>query len=114
MAVLAGLHADQQQLSQQQIGGACLGASGNLGFYAYLTDATTAAANTNAGLQAAVDASVVHADESYAKDRVNLGITLGSDSGELSDARILSLTTTTGLVELTYADVSQSAGFPPE
>jgi hypothetical protein len=114
MAVLAGLNADAQQLSRQQIGGACLGASGNLGFYAFLTNATVAAANTNQGLQDAVTAAVCHADESYAKARVNLGIQLGSYSTELSDARVAPLTTTTELVGLTYASVSQSAAFPPE
>jgi len=114
MAVLAGLHADQQYLSRQQIGGACLGASGNLGFYAYLTNTTVASADTNTGLQVAVTASVTHADESYAKARVNRGIQLGSYSTELSDARIAPLMTTTELVGLTYATTTQSAGFPPE
>src|SRR6185369_346465 len=114
MAQLLGLHFDAQQLSQQQIGAACLGASGNLGFYNFLSNTTVASADTNAGLQAAVTASASHADESYAKPRVNLGITLGSYSTELSDARILGLTTTTELVGLTYASVTQSAGFPPE
>lgn len=114
MAVLAGLHIEQQQLSQQQIGAACLGASNNLGFYNFLTNSTVASANTNTGLQDAVTAAVVHADESYAKSRVNLAIELGEYSTELSDARILALTTTTELVGLTYASVSQSPTFAPE
>lgn len=115
MAVLAGLHVDQQYLSQQVIGSSCLGASGNLGFEAYLTNSTVASADTNAGLQTAVtNASGLHADEQYGKARANVGIQLGSYSGELSDARILSLTTTTELVALTYASTTQSVSYPPE
>jgi hypothetical protein len=115
MAVLATLHVDQQYLSKQVIGSSCLGASGNLGFEAYLTNTTVAAADTNSGLQTAVMAAAgLHADEQYGKARVNVGIQLGSYSGELSDARILGLTTTTELVGLTYASVSQSVSYPPE
>ena len=114
MAVLAGLHADAQQLSQAIIGSACNQAAENLGFYNFLTDTTVAAANTNQGLQDAVTAAVCHADESYAKARVNLAITLGLYSTELSDARILNLTTTTQLVQLTYATPGQNGSQPPE
>ena len=79
-----------------------------------LTDALVASSNTNTGLQDNVTAAAVHADESYAKARINLGIELGDMSGELSDARILGLTTTDGLVELTYAATSNAGCQPPE
>lgn len=48
--------------------------------------------------------------------RINLGIQLGSYSTELSDARVLGLTTGSGLVGLTYADPNTvpGAGYPPE
>lgn len=115
MAVLQGLHADQQYLSQQVIGSSCLGASGNLGFEAYLTNTTVASADTNSGLQDAItNASGLHADEQYGKSRANIGVQLGSYSGELSNSRILGLTTTTELVALTYASTSQSVSYPPE
>jgi hypothetical protein len=118
MAVLAGVHFDAQQLSAQYIGGACKGALAAYAAPPFLTDVTIAAADTNAGLQAAVTAAKAtrHADEQPMADRINLGITLGKYSGELSDARILSLTTGAGLVGLTYADpnVVPGAGYPPE
>lgn len=120
MAQLAGLHFDAQQLSEQYIGGAC---KGSLAAYAappFLTDVSIAAANTNAGLQTAVDtvaaAGTTHADQKFMADRINLGITLGLYSGELTDARINALTTGAGLVGLTYADplVVAGAAYPPE
>lgn len=118
MAVLAGLHFDAQQLSVQQIGGACKTAVAAYGYYPFLTDTTVAAANTNAGLQTAVTtaANLLHADNRFAAPRVNLGITLGLYSGELTDARILNLTTTAGLIGLTYADPLTVGGGsqPPE
>lgn len=118
MAVLGTLHFDQQQLSKQQIGGACKQAVAAYGYYPFLTNTTVAAADTNAGLQAAVTAaaSVLHADNRFAAPRVNLGIQLGLYSTELSDARILGLTTTAGLVALTYADSVNIGGGsqPPE
>jgi hypothetical protein len=48
--------------------------------------------------------------------RINLGLTLGLYSGELSNARILGLTTGAGLVGLTFADplTIPGANFPPE
>src|ERR1051326_5295118 len=118
MSQLAGLHFDQQQLSKQQIGAACKQAVAAYGYYPFLTDSSVAAADTNAGLQAAVTAAAAtrHADERPAAPRVNLGITLGKYSGELTDARIAPLTTTAGLVGLTYANSSTSGGGsqPPE
>lgn len=118
MAVLAGLHFDQQQLSKQQIGAACKQAIAAYGYYPFLTNTNVAAADTNAGLQLAVRtaASTRHADERYAAPRINLGITLGLYSGELSNARILGLTTTAGLVGLTYANPNTIGGGaqPPE
>jgi hypothetical protein len=49
-------------------------------------------------------------------DRVNLGLTLGLYSGEITDARVASLTTGAGLVGITAADpnVAQGANYPPE
>ena len=114
MAVLAGVHADAQQLSQFVIGAGCNQAAQNLGRYNFLTNATVAASNTNVALQAAVTAAVVHADESYAKTGINLSIQLGSYSGELSDARLAPLTTTTELVQLTYATAGQNGTVAPE
>jgi len=118
MAQLAGLHFDQQQLSKQQIGAACKQAVAAYGYYPFLTDTSIGNSNTNAALQLAVlaAASVRHADERYAAPRINLGITLGLYSGELSDARLASLTTTAGLIGLTYANPDTIGGGsqPPE
>lgn len=94
---------------------------GSLAAYAsnpFLTNTTIAAADTNAGLQAAVLAAAptLHADCRPMAKRINLGITLGLYSTELSDARILGLTTGAGLVGLTYANSSTipGANYPPE
>lgn len=118
MAVLAGLHFDQQQLSARQIGGSCKQAIGAYGYYPFLTNTTVGTSDTNQGLQDSVTlaASVRHADERFAAPRINLGITLGLYSGELSNARILGLTTTAGLVALTYADSTSigNGAQPPE
>lgn len=118
MAVLAGLHADQIALSRQQIGAACKQAVAAYGYYPFLTDVTVAASNTNDALQTAVltAASTRHADERFAAPRINLGITLGLYSTELSDARLAALTTTAGLIGLTYADPNTVGGGsqPPE
>ena len=118
MAQLQGLHADQIALSKQQIGGSCKGSLAAYASVPFLTDATIASADTNAGLQAAVSAAALtrHADERPMAPRINLGLTLGLYSGELSNARILSLTTGAGLVGLTAADPNVVAGaeYPPE
>lgn len=118
MAVLAGLHADAQQLSVAQIGAACKGSLAAYASNPFLTDSTIGSADTNAGLQSAVNAAALtlHADARPMAERINLGITLGGYSTELSDARVLSLTTGAGLVGLTYADpnVVPGAGYPPE
>jgi hypothetical protein len=118
MAVLAGLHADQIALSQQQIGAACKGSLAAYASNPFLTDVSIAAANTNAGLQTAVDvaALTLHADCRPMAARINLGLTLGLYSGELTNARINSLTTGAGLVGLTYSDplVVSGANYPPE
>lgn len=118
MAVLAGLHADQIALSQQQIGAACKQAVAAYGYYPFLTNTTVAASNTNTALQTAVltAAAGLHADNQYAAPRVNLGIQLGLYSGELTDARLSPLTTTAGLIGLTYADPLTVGGGsqPPE
>lgn len=68
-----------------------------------LTDATVAAADTNAGLQAAVTAAASHADVGSAADRINDAIQYGEESGELSDSNILGLTTIVGLLALLEA-----------
>jgi hypothetical protein len=118
MAQLAGLHADQIALSKQQIGGSCKGALAAYASNPFLTDASIVAADTNAGLQAAVvtAAGTLHAECRYMAPRINLGLTLGLYSGELSNARILSLTTGAGLVGLTAADPNVVAGaeYSPE
>lgn len=118
MAVLGTLHFEQQQLSEQQIGGACKTAVAAQGNYPFLTNTTVSNSNTNAALQTAVTdaANLLHADNRYAAPRVNRGITLGLYSGELSDVRIAAETTTTGLIDLTYADSSVVNGGaqPPE
>lgn len=118
MAQLAGLHIDQIFLSQQQIGGVCKGSLAAYGSNPFLTDVTIAAADTNAGLQTAVTtaATALHADCRPMAARINLGLTLGLYSGELSNARILGLTTGAGLVGLTYSpsDVITGAAYPPE
>ena len=118
MAQLAGLHADQIALSKQQIGAACKGSLAAYASNPFLTDALIAAANTNAGLQSAVDATALtlHADCRPMADRINLGLTLGLYSGEISDARVLALTTGDGLVGITAADPNVVAGanYPPE
>jgi hypothetical protein len=115
---LAGLHIDQVQLSQQQIGAACKQAVAAYGYEPLLTNTTVAAADSNSGLQTAVDtaAAGLHAEQRFFASRVNLGIQLGLYSGELSNARVLGLTTTTGLVALTYADSVAIGGgsAPPE
>lgn len=118
MAILAGLHADAQALSKQQIGAACKGSLAAYASVPFLTNTLIQNADTNAGLQAAVTvtAATRHADERPMADRINLGITLGLYSTELSDARINGLTTGAGLVGLTYADpdVVAGANYPPE
>lgn len=118
MAQLAGLHIDAQQLSKQQIGGACKGSLAAYASNPFLTDTTITNANTNAGLQTAVNAAAatLHADCRPMAPRINLGITLGLYSGELTDARINSLTTGAGLVGLTFADPLTVPGtdYPPE
>lgn len=118
MAALQTLHSDQRQLSEQQIGGSCKGALAAYASPPFLTDVSIAAAQTNSGLQSAVDtaAATMHADQRPMADRINLGITLGLYSTELSDARILSLATGAELVGQTWADSSVVAGaaFPPE
>lgn len=96
MAALATLHADEIALSFRE--GGTFRRAGSFGF---LTDTTVAAADTNQGLQDAVTNSVVHADIVAAKTRVNRTLTYGLASGEVSNARVLSLTTIEGLVGLT-------------
>jgi hypothetical protein len=118
MAVLATLHADQRQLSKHQIGGVCKGSLAAYASNPFLTDVSITAADTNAGLQGKVTtaAATLHADARALAARINLGLTLGLYSGELTDARILSLTTGAGLVGQTWADpnVIPGATYPPQ
>ena len=118
MAALLTLHSDQRQLSAQQIGAACKGSLAAYASNPFLTNTLITNANTNAGLQAAVLATsaTLHADCRPMAARINLGITLGLYSTELSDARINSLTTGAGLVGLTWADstVITGSNYPPE
>ncbi len=118
MAALQTLHADQRQLSLYQIGAACKGACNAYAAPAFLNDTTIAAANTNAGLQTAVNTAALglHADQRFMAARINRGITLGLYSTELSDSRINALTTEELLVGLTWApnDVISGIGYPPE
>jgi hypothetical protein len=115
---LAGTHIDAQQLSEQQIGSACKGSLAAYASNPFLTNTSITNADSNAGLQSAVTAAAqtLHADARPMAARINLGLTLGLYSGELSNARILGLTTGAGLVGLTYSDsaVVAGAGFPPE
>lgn len=96
MAALTTLHADEVALSLRE--GGTFRRAGSFGF---LTNATVAAADTNQGLQDAVTNSSVHADCLAAKNRVIRTIVYGGVTGEVSNARVLALTTIEGLVELT-------------
>lgn len=97
MAALATLHADEIALSYRE--GGTYRRAGSFGF---LTDTTVAAADTNQGLQDAVTNSSVQADSVPAKARVNRTLTYGLASGEVTDARVLGLTTVEELVGLTW------------
>jgi hypothetical protein len=66
-----------------------------------LTNTNVAAADTNQGLQDAVTAATCAADVAPSKPRIIRAIQMGSYDGTLSDANILSLTTTAGLLALT-------------
>lgn len=96
MAALTTLHADQVALSQR-LGGTYRIA----GDYSILTNTTVAAANTVAGLSDAAEAASVHADFVPAKTPILRAIDYGDYSDELTDARVLGLTTVEELVDLT-------------
>lgn len=115
MAVLAGLHFDQQQLSVI-IGGGLESACNNLGYYNAVTNTIIADSNTNAALQTAVTTAfdAQHADTRYVAPRTNLALTLGGYSGEFSDARLAACTTTSEAVGLTYAATSNAGAQMPE
>jgi hypothetical protein len=89
------LHADQIPLSRE-IGFNCREA----GEVVLLTDATVAAANTVAGLRAAINAAVVHAEYEPYRSRIIQAINRGEDSQEITDALVAPLTTVAGLVAL--------------
>lgn len=69
---------------------------------AFLTDATVAAADTKAGLKAAINATSVHADQEGWK----IMLTDAIDVSGLADSDILSLTTVAGLIALLPANTS--------
>lgn len=98
MAVLGTLHSDAIKFSQRIGGTLRRGAD-----FGYFTNTNVAAADTVAGLRTAVDAVAVHADIVPAKHRIHRAIDRGADSLELTDARILGLTTVEELAGLTYA-----------
>ena|SRR5262245_5160495 len=100
---MAVLHADQFPLSRKI--GSNLREAGET---TILTDATVTAADNVAGLNAAVDNAVVHAEYNAYKPRIKQAIARGADSQELTDPLILPLTTVAGLVALTDA-----VNFPP-
>lgn len=85
-------HADSINLSQQVL--TTINAAGGLSF---LTDTNVAAADTKAGLKAAIDAVKVHNDLEPIK--IQLKRALDFDSN-ITDANILSLTTVAGLAAL--------------
>lgn len=92
------LHADQLRLSTN-IGGSIYRA----GRISLLTDAGVAAADTLNGLDAFIDAQVVHADQFYYKDRVKDSYRKTAD---ITDAAVLNLTTVAGLYGLTQMGVN--------
>lgn len=102
------LHADQYNLSRSI--GYNINAAAN---YSFLTDASIAAGDTNAGLQTAVTAgaALAHADSQNAAPRINHAIQFGSYDTTLTDAAILSLTTVAGLRALTAADTTNASQF---
>lgn len=107
MAVLAGIHADAQEHSAR-----CGANARSAGEQSLLTDATVASADTNAGLQAAVLAASGHADVEPARYRINGAIDYMAQSGEWSDARVLSDTTITELIAQTYNDDTRREEMP--
>jgi hypothetical protein len=106
MAAPIGLHADAVPLNRL-VGDNLLSAS-DLGGAGFLTNTNVAAADTVTGLIAAVDNASAHADQRPSKARYDLAIALGTYDGSLTDARILSLTTVTGLIGLTSAQTTDS------
>lgn len=89
-------HTDEIALSIRE--GGTFRQSGDFGF---LSDATVTSADTVAGLTAAVNAAVVHADTAPARERITRTITVGAALTDLTDARVLNLTSIAGLVGLT-------------
>jgi len=75
--------------------------AGNLGL---LTDAEVAAADTNAGIQAAIRAAAItHGENIQAEERLARAIQTWGDIGVATDAAINPLTTVAGLVALGLA-----------
>ena len=90
---MAVYHADQTRLSTN-IGGSIYRA----GRINMLTDAGVTAADTLNGLDAFIDAVVLHADQNLAKDRVKDSYRKDIN---ISDSAVLNLTTVAGLYGLT-------------
>ena len=107
MSAPVGLHADQ--LALNVLCGDNMLSAGNISTnagYAILNNTNVAASNTVTALKEAIDAAPVHADESYSKARFKLAVDLGNYDGSFTDARLASLTTVQGLVELTNASIT--------
>lgn len=90
------LHADQIRLSELAGGNLRQGVG-----ISCITDTNVAAADTVAGLKSQVAAVNVHADTKRLQDNIARAIDFLSYSSELTDALILGLTTSAGLIALT-------------
>lgn len=95
------LHGDERRLSYEI--GSNVRAGGAIG---YLTDTNVAAADTNAGLQTAVDTKVsgntIHGEYRPGAQRIKRAIDAGNSATfSMQDADILGLTTVEGLADLT-------------
>jgi hypothetical protein len=120
MAAPVGLHADAQNLDK--LVGDTLLSAGNISTnsgYAIYTNTNVTSADTVQGLRdvltTAAAPGTTHADVQPVLARVNRAIDLGVADGSLTDARILSLTTVQGLVELTTAQITDGiVVMPPE
>jgi hypothetical protein len=87
----ATTHTDTENLNYQVV--SSLNKANSL---TWLTDAQVAAADTRAGLKAAINAAVVHGDQ----ENLKLGLLRAIDASGLSDSDVLSLTTVAGLIAL--------------
>ena len=84
------------------------------GYSGFLTDTTVAAADTTAGLIAAVNAAVVHSDAEPMRHRIVEAINYGVYDGSFTDSLIAPLTTIASLVALTQAGSAANVGLLPD